>query len=63
MNLRHEAFNLRRSIQRIIATTSPCEVNGRIEDVLFDALAELADNSRRALRREYQENLWSKTCT
>jgi hypothetical protein len=63
MNLRHEAFRLRRAIQHILAETPPREVPGRIEDVLFDALAELADNTGRALRHEYSENLRSKTCT
>jgi hypothetical protein len=55
MNLRHEAFKLRRAIQHIVATTPPCEVDGRIEDVLFDALAEHGDNMRRAVRREAGE--------
>jgi hypothetical protein len=53
MNLRHEAFRLRRAIQHIIATTPPCEVDGRIEDVLFDALADLDNGIRRAVRREH----------
>ena len=53
MNLRHDAFKLRREIQRIVATASPSEIPGRIEDVLFAALAELADNTRRAVRREH----------
>jgi hypothetical protein len=52
MNLRHTAFRLRRAIQHIVATTHPCEVDGRIEDVAHDALAELADDTRRAVRRE-----------
>jgi hypothetical protein len=63
MSLRHQAFGLRREIERILATTDPREVNGRVEDVLFDALAGLDNEVRRAVHREYQENQRSKTCT
>ena len=31
----------------------PSEIPDRIEDVIHDALAELADDTRRALHREY----------
>jgi hypothetical protein len=50
--LRHDAFKLRREIQHIVATTPPCEVPGRIEDVIHDALADLDNEIRRAVRRE-----------
>jgi hypothetical protein len=53
MNLRHAAFRLRREIQHIIASTPHSEIPGRIEDVVHDAFAELADNTRRAVRREH----------
>jgi hypothetical protein len=53
MNLRHAAFRLRCEIERILATTPPTEAPGRIEDILFAALTDLADGVRRAVRREY----------
>ena len=53
--LRRKAFELRGAIRLIVATTPPCEVNGRIEDVLFDALADLDNGVRRAVRREASE--------
>jgi hypothetical protein len=52
MRLSHRAYEVRREIQRILANTPPSEVPGRIEDVVGDALDELADNFRRARRRE-----------
>ena len=55
MSLRHQAFGLRREIERILATTDPREVNGRVEDVLFDALADLDNGVRRVVRREAGE--------
>ena len=47
------AYRVCREILRVIATTRPSEIRGRIEDVIHDALVELADRIRRACRREY----------
>jgi hypothetical protein len=55
MSLRQQAFRLRHAIQHVIATTHPREANGRVEDIIHDALAELDDGVRRALRREEGE--------
>jgi hypothetical protein len=51
-NLSYRAFVVRCEIQRILANTPHREIPGRVEDVVHDALAELADNFRRARRRE-----------
>jgi hypothetical protein len=51
--LRHDAFEFRHAIQHVIATAPPCEVNGRIEDIIHTALADLDDGVRRAVRREH----------
>ena len=51
-DLSRRAFELRREIEHILATVPPHEIPGRIEDVAHDALDELADNFRRARRRE-----------
>jgi hypothetical protein len=53
MKLSLRAYEVRRGIQHILATASPHEIPDRIEDVVHDALAELADNTRRDIRREY----------
>jgi hypothetical protein len=47
------AYQTRREIQRIFASTPPREAPGRIEDVAYDALDEVERGTRRALRREY----------
>ena len=53
MRLSHRAYEVRCEIQHILTMAPPSEIPGRIEDVIHDALAELADDTRRALRREY----------
>jgi hypothetical protein len=56
MKLSLRAYEVRRGIQHILATAPPHEIPDRIEDVVYDALAELERGTRRALRREYAEN-------
>jgi hypothetical protein len=51
--LSYRAYELRREIQRILASTPPREVSDRIEDTIHAALAEIERGTRRALRREY----------
>jgi hypothetical protein len=55
MKLSFRAYQLCCEILRIIATTPPSEISGRIEDVIHDALAEFRDDIRRATRREFTE--------